>query len=106
MKPCHQLILVNRAPAFPGIEEVARISGMHPGMIEVFLCAHIIHPCTDGNGIHRFDPGTIERLCQIQRMRKGGRPVLRSIRLVCALTDRLAEAEREIEGLRSLHSGR
>lgn len=106
MKTRYQIICTNRATDLADLEEAARLSGMHPEMIEVFLRASIVISKPDGNGVHRIDPDGIDRLCQIEHMRKRGRPVLRNIRLVFSLTDQLEKTERELRELRSRLSSR
>ena len=106
MKTCLQLIITSQNPGLAELDEAARLSGMHPEMIEVFLRARIVSSETDGNGLPCFGPDGIERLCQIERMRKQGRPVLRNIRLVFSLIDQLAKTERELRKLRIQLPGR
>lgn len=104
MKTGYQLICTTWNTGLAELEEAAQISGMHPEMIEVFLCAGIVRSEADGHGVRYIGPDGVERLCQIQRMRKQRRPVLRYIRLVFALTDRLVTTERELQQLRNLLS--
>jgi hypothetical protein len=106
MKTCYQLICTTRKSHVTDLDGAAMLSGMHPEMIEVFVRAGIVRAETDGNGGTCIDPNGIERLCQIQRMRRHGRPVLRNIRLVFALTDQLVKTRRELHELRSKLSGR
>ena len=101
MKTRDQIICSNRNTDLAELDEAARLSGMHPEMIEIFLRARIVSSKPDSNGVPRIDPDGIDRLCQIQHMRKQGRPVLRNIRLVCSLTDQLARTERELRELRN-----
>jgi hypothetical protein len=106
MKTRYQLICISRNTDLAELDEAARLSGMHPEMIEVFLRARIVSSKLDDNGVPRIAPDGIERLCQIQHMRKQGRPVLRNIRLIFSLTDRLAKTECELRQLRSQLSPR
>lgn len=104
MKTGYQLICTTWNTGLAELEEAARLSGMHPEMIEVFLRAGIVRSEADGYGVRYIGADGVERLCQIQRMRRQRRPVLRHIRLVFALTDRLVKAERELQELRNLLS--
>lgn len=106
MKTGYQLICTTWNTDLTELEEAAQLSGMHPEMIEVFLRAGIVRSEADGKGVRYIGRDGIERLCQIQRMRKQRRPVLRYIRLVFALTDRLVKTERELQELRNLLSSR
>ncbi len=106
MKTCYQLICTSRKADVTDLDGASRLSGMHPEMIEVFLRAGIVRSETDGNGIPCIDPNGIERLCQIQRIRRQGRPVLRNIRLIFSLADQLAETRNELSELRNRLPGR
>jgi hypothetical protein len=106
MKTSYQLICTIRKAEVTDLDGASRLSGMHPEMIEVFLRAGIVRSEADGNGMPCIDPNGIERLCQIQRMRRQRRPVLRNIRLVFSLADQLAETRRQLLDLRNRLSGR
>lgn len=106
MKTRYQLICITRNTHLAELDEAARLSGMHPEMIEIFLRAGIVRPEHDGNGTPRIAPDGIERLRQIQQMRRQGRPVLRNIRLVFSLTDQLERIECELHEIRSQLSNR
>lgn len=106
MNTCYQIKCTTWIKNLTEINEASRLSGMHPEMIDVFLRAGIVRSEVDGNGVHYIGPEGIERLFQIQRMRKQRRPVLRNIRLVCSLTDRLIKTERELQELQNWFSSR
>ena len=74
---------------------------MHPEMIEAFMHSCIVRTQSDCAGACVFDPEGIERLSQIERMRRNRRPVLRNIRRIFILTDKLAETERELSCLKA-----
>ena len=106
MKTCYQLIRITRNTDLSELDEAAQVSGMHPEMIEVFLRAGIVRSETNGDGMPCVSSDGIERLCQIQQMRRQGRPVLRNIRLVCTLKDQLAKTRRELHELQRQISSR
>lgn len=101
MKTRYQLKPPTRSTGYGTTEEAARLSGMHPEVIEALMRACMVPSEISKNGVHEFDQKGIERLRQIQKLRKNRRPVLRYIKLIFSLADELAETKRELESLRS-----
>ena len=100
MKTRYQLKPPRGSADYVTTEEAARLSGMHPEVVESFMRACIIPLEISKNGVHRFDQRGIERLRQIQKLRRNRRPVDRYIKLIFSLSDELAETSREPESLR------
>lgn len=94
------LIQVSESVPLAEIDEAARLSGMHPEMIEAFLRAHLVTANRITEGTPYFDPRGIHRLQQIQYFREHERANLRTIRYIVGLLDALDEKERELEMLR------
>lgn len=104
MKVRYQLTCVSETSPLESLlcdlDETARLTGLHPEMIEEFLRARLVRGFQGRAGGLFFDQAGIARLRHIAYLRDHENTSLRTLRYIVTLLDNLEAQEREIRMLR------
>ncbi|MDF1815085.1 MAG: hypothetical protein P1V20_22975 [Verrucomicrobiales bacterium] len=97
-----EITVVSTANQTYGIECAARLTGIHPDMIEEFERGKLVESAaSDKSGAPLFDEAGICRLRLLADLRERERLSLRMTRVICHLMDRLERVETEVKHLRN-----
>jgi DNA-binding transcriptional MerR regulator len=83
-------------PARLGLDDFARLAGLHPDLVRRFVVLGLLDPIADSGGTLWFAPKQLATVARIQRLRAGFALNYAAIGLVLDLLDRIdvLEAER------------
>ena len=82
-------------PTRLGLEEFARLAGIHPDLLRRFVVLGLLEASTDSSGALWFVPDQLARVARIRRLRAGFALNYASLGLVLDLLDRIAVLEAE-----------
>jgi DNA-binding transcriptional MerR regulator len=82
------------------LESLAGACNLHADVVRRFVAYDLLQPLEIEEGVTWFDPGAVNKLWAIRRLRDDLGINLAGIATVLDLTDRIAELQRELDQLR------